>query len=159
MSYPSNDGGAFAPARDKKSSTLPSRTQLTQVWRDAAECAECTESFNRLGPGAGVIITTLFSKIHCSPKKEAENFTYFLHFPHAAIGEVASTDLPKAHRLSAMCVPLFIPDGIATELGTRALHQPQYCVEDRRLARTARDRPFERVALDLCQFVFGRLPS
>jgi hypothetical protein len=51
---------------------------------DAAECAECAGSFDRLGSGAGVITATLFSKIHCSPKNEAENFPHFPHFPHAA---------------------------------------------------------------------------
>ena len=34
----------------------------------AAECAECAESFNRLGSGTGVITPTLILRI-CSPKK------------------------------------------------------------------------------------------
>jgi hypothetical protein len=55
--------------------------------------------------------------------------------------------------------PLFIPRAIATELGARPLDYPQYRLEDRRLARTARDGPLQRVPLDRCQFVVGGIPS
>jgi hypothetical protein len=55
--------------------------------------------------------------------------------------------------------PLSIPDTIAVGFGARALEQLQYPVEDRSMARTARDRPLERIALDRCQFVAVSAPG
>jgi len=89
------------------------------------------------------------------PRDEAENFPFFPHFPHAARCRSHCRDIAERQ----VTRPLWVPGTVATELGARALDQPHYFIEDRRIARMARDCPLERVALDRCQLVVGGATS